>query len=222
MTDVIYQIGSIPMTVRSLDARAADGIASPFVALLPAFHLARMPATTAVVPQLLRAGCSDVILAGPHAEAYQKQIGSVLEQHGAKFAASPYDGVDDGCNAALLTALIRKAGVALCADVPELLEALQLALQANGWTVAAAPSQKARRPTQPGVTPSRHPTLPGITPLKTAKRPTPAAGAPAKGTSARKTGQIAKPATPTGQAKPTKPTRPAKPTRRTKKTGKRR
>src|SRR6476469_8631519 len=142
MPEQLFRNGPMQLTVRSLSDSALDGIPGPFVALLPAIDLARLPETTSLVPDLLDNGCVDIILAGARADAYHQQIGALLKQTGAHAAASPYPDLGDACNATLLGALVHHSGLALCADAPELLDMLRTASQANGWTATTRPSNK--------------------------------------------------------------------------------
>ena len=50
----------------------------------------------------------------------------------------PLNEVGDACNAALFAALMHKAGLALCADEPEMLATLRGVAEMNGWTRASA------------------------------------------------------------------------------------
>lgn len=137
MADEVYQIGSIPLTVRPFGKDAVHDIASPFVALVPATDLTRLPATLDVLSDLVAAGCTSLILAGPRADVYREQVGPVLQQQGASTELQPLSDLNDACNATVFAALIHKAGLALCADNFDLLETLRGVAQMNGWTLAS-------------------------------------------------------------------------------------
>lgn len=148
----VFQLGSFPMVVRAMDDNALGGLPDRFVAMLPAFDLTRLPATLAILPPLLRAGCADLILAGPRADAYLDQVGVVIEQQGLVMEPSAYGDLGDACNAVLFGALMHHAGVALVADQPELLEQLRGIADANGWTPLAATAAEAPSPAMPEPT----------------------------------------------------------------------
>jgi hypothetical protein len=152
MTDEVYQIGSIPLTVRPFGKDSVHGVPSPFVALVPATDLTQLPSTLDVLSDLVAAGCTSLILAGPRADTYGEQVGPVLEQHGASTDLQPLSDLSDACNATVFAALIHKAGLALCANELELLETLRGVAQMNGWTLTsdAAKLEEAKKP--PGLT----------------------------------------------------------------------
>jgi hypothetical protein len=141
----MFQLGTLQMAVEPLDARIAN-LRPGFVALVPALDLTQLPATTSVATRLLEAGCADIILAGPRASAFHEHIQHVIEQHGAPASSTPFDEVGDACSAALLGVLIHKSGVALCRDEPEVLDALQGAAEANGWTLMGTPTPAKLKP----------------------------------------------------------------------------
>jgi hypothetical protein len=141
------ELGSIPLTVRSMDKRTLTGLPARFTALVPCLDLARLPTTLQVLIELLRRGCTDLILAGPRAEAFEGQVGLAVEQQGVSMQITAYDNLSDACNAVLLGALIHRGGVALVADEPELLERLHGVANANGWmkSEGAAPEPAPKR-----------------------------------------------------------------------------
>src|SRR5689334_11819815 len=106
MTDEVYQIGSIPLTVRPFGKDSVHGVPSPFVALVPATDLTQLPSTLDVLSDLVAAGCTSLILAGPRADTYGEQVGSVLEQNGAATELQPLSDLNDACNATVFAALI--------------------------------------------------------------------------------------------------------------------
>lgn len=132
MAERAFDLGPVHFAVRPLDLDAAAGLSPPFVALVPAFDLQRLPKTTEVVSELIKSGCADIILAGPRSAAFNEHVGALITQEGAG-ASSPYDEVSDACNAALLGALIHKQGIAFCGDEPDMLDTLRGIAQANGW-----------------------------------------------------------------------------------------
>jgi hypothetical protein len=131
-----YVIGPSSMTVSPL--AQLPSVEAPFIALLPATDLTSLPTTLDTLVSLARAGCAELVLAGPRADAFQGQVGEVIAQHGADMTLATYADLNDACNAALLGALVRRTGLALCADEPELLETLRGVAQMNGWTKSAA------------------------------------------------------------------------------------
>jgi len=145
MAESAFDLGPIHFAVRPLDLDAAAGLSPPFVALVPAFDLTRLPTTAAVVSELIKSGCADIILAGPRSSAFNEHVGALISQEGTG-ASSPYDEVSDACNAALLGALIHKHGVAFCGDEPDMLDTLRGIAEANGWSatdgVASRGAQK--------------------------------------------------------------------------------
>lgn len=155
--DEVFQLGSIAMAIRSLDARAARGVARPFVALVPALDLARLPATLQAVMPLIAAGCADVIVAGPRADAFQQQIAAAIANQGASAGSSSLVELGDACYAALLGAVVHKAAVALCADEPEMLGTLRGVAEANGWTVEAKQAKPAAKPNPRAAKPKQKP-----------------------------------------------------------------
>jgi hypothetical protein len=196
MTDEVYQIGSIPLTVRPFGKDSVHGVPSPFVALVPATDLTQLPSTLDVLSDLVAAGCTSLILAGPRADTYGEQVGPVLEQHGASTDLQPLSDLSDACNATVFAALIHKAGLALCANELELLETLRGVAQMNGWTLTsdAAKLEDAKKP--PGLSdPS------GATPAPRAKP-----AAKAKAATKAKAKAKAKPA---AKAKPKTNAKPA-------------
>jgi hypothetical protein len=199
--DEVYQLGSIALTVRSLDDHAARGLVKPFVALVPALDLTRLPATMQIVIPLIDAGCADLILAGPRAEAFQQQIVAVIQQQGAQAGASPLVEVGDACHAALLGAVVHKAAVALCADEPEMLVTLRGVAAANGWTLMSsatpAPAVGPVAPRPAAARPARAATRPAEQTAKPAAKPTPKQAKPAK--------PKARAAKPKPKSKPSKP-----------------
>jgi hypothetical protein len=154
---VEYQLGSIPVSVRSIDPHAMTNLPQRFVALVPAVDLTRLPSTIDALLPLLQAGCADVILAGPRAEAYQDQVSSMIHEQGLAMEATAYGEMSDACNATLLGALIHKGGVALIADEPELLNSFRGVAEANGWTAneVAAPAPVIEAAPQPVSEPPR-------------------------------------------------------------------
>jgi hypothetical protein len=161
------------LTVRPFGKDSVHGVPSPFVALVPATDLTQLPSTLDVLSDLVAAGCTSLILAGPRADTYGEQVGPVLEQHGASTDLQPLSDLSDACNATVFAALIHKAGLALCANELELLETLRGVAQMNGWTLTsdAAKAEEAKKP--PGLSD------PSTTPAPRAK-PTAKAGAKAK------------------------------------------
>jgi hypothetical protein len=193
--DEVLQLGGIPMRVRSLNRAALDGLPRSFVALVPANDLARHAATMQLVGPLLDAGSTELILGGPRADAFHQHVGLAIEQRGVETGCTPMSEIGDACNAALLGALIHKAGVALCAEEPAMLETLRGIAEFNGWSAKPA----AKRPTMPG-TKTKRPTQP-IEPPK-AKRPTQPLEAP----------KTKRPTQPFAAPKPAKrPTKPVPP-----------
>jgi hypothetical protein len=138
--------------VRPFGKDSVHGVPSPFVALVPATDLTQLPSTLDVLSDLVAAGCTSLILAGPRADTYGEQVGPVLEQHGASTDLQPLSDLSDACNATVFAALIHKAGLALCANELELLETLRGVAQMNGWTLTsdAAKLEDAKKP--PGLT----------------------------------------------------------------------
>ena len=187
MTNETYVIGPSSMTVGPLSQ--VPPVEGPFIALVPATDLTQLPATLDALTSLLQCGCADLILAGPRAEAFQEQVRFVIDQEGSATAFSTYPDFNDACNAALLGALVRRTGLALCADEPEMLETLRGVAQMNGWTKASAkPTARVRRAT--GVP----------QPVRSAK-----SGPIPKPVVTVKSGPIAKAAKPAAKAKPAKP-----------------
>lgn len=158
MTDEVYQIGSIPLTVRPFGKDAIHGVPSPFVALVPATDLTQLPTTLDVLSDLLEAGCTSLVLAGPRADAYREQVGLVLEERGASTELQPLSDLNDACNATVFAALIHKAGLALCANDFEILETLRGVAQMNGWTLTSDPAKVEDAAKPPGLSdPSEKP-----------------------------------------------------------------
>ena len=191
MTDEVYQIGSIPLTVRPFGKDAIHGVPSPFVALVPATDLTQLPTTLDVLSDLLEAGCTSLVLAGPRADAYREQVGLVLEERGASTELQPLSDLNDACNATVFAALIHKAGLALCANDFEILETLRGVAQMNGWTLTSDPAKVEEPAKPPGLSdPSEKPATPRVK-----AKAKPAAKAKTKPSAKAKPKAKAKPAT---------------------------